>query len=182
MSGYQLAVYTFNQFVAPYLSDKIEGFRKAEPGVFKTIENAQGFVARSGYDGEEGPESWGTQVFPDCWSNSNGDGWAPSTLSLWDSIEALMAATYKGPHGKTLPNGKDWHLQADHIPEFVLWWVKKGTTPNWVDAADRFHDLISRGPNPHAFTFKTAFDPYGRPLVPDFKMVKSIAQRNAQNA
>lgn len=82
MRDHRLAVYTFNQFVAPYQSDRIRGFREAEPGTFLAIENAEGFVARSGYEGEEGPSSWGEQVFPDCWANSNGDGWAPSTLSL----------------------------------------------------------------------------------------------------
>lgn len=73
-SGY-LAVYTFNQFIAPYESQEIKGFRDLEPITFRTLEKSAGFIARSGYDGEDGPDSWGEQVFPDSWLNLNGDGW-----------------------------------------------------------------------------------------------------------
>lgn len=182
MRDHKLAVYTFNQFVAPYQSDQIRGFREAEPRIFLTIENAEGFIARAGYDGEEGPSIWGEQVFPNCWTNSNDDGWAPSTLSLWASVEALMAATYQGPHGKVLRHGKDWHVPADHIPEYVLWWVADGSTPNWADAVDRFEDLMTNGPSLRAFTFKNAFDPNGKPYKPDVAMMKDLAKQNTQNA
>lgn len=182
MRDHRLAVYTFNQFVAPYQSDRIRGFREAEPGTFLAIENAEGFVARSGYEGEEGPSSWGEQVFPHCWTNSNGDGWAPSTLSLWASLEALMAATYQGPHGRVLRNGKDWHVPADHIPEYVLWWVAEGDTPDWAEAVGRFEDLMENGPNPRAFTFKAAFDPTGRPYKPDVGRMKDLARQTAQKS
>ncbi|WP_199823743.1 DUF3291 domain-containing protein [Labrenzia sp. OB1] len=174
-----LAVYTFNQFVAPYQSEQIRGFREAEPGTFSTLETSEGFIARSGYDGEEGPPTWGEQVFPDCWSNSNGDGWAPSTLSLWSSLEALMAATYQGPHGRLLRHGKDWHIPADHIPEYVLWWKGDGDRPDWAEAVARFEDLMSNGPGPAAFSFKNAFDPAGRPFKPDIGKMKNLAKLNA---
>ncbi|WP_299813039.1 DUF3291 domain-containing protein [uncultured Roseibium sp.] len=180
MQEHKLAVYTFNQFVAPYQSEQISGFREAEPGTFFTLENAEGFIARSGYDGEDGSPSWGEQVFPDCWSNSNGDGWAPSTLSLWSSIEALMAATYQGPHGRVLRHGKDWHVSADHIPEYVLWWVEDGNRPDWTEAVERFETLMAEGPGPTAFTFKNAFDPGGRPFKPDLGKMKDFARQNAR--
>jgi hypothetical protein len=179
MQDQLLAVYTFNQFVAPYQSERIKGFRDAEPATFRTIEKAEGFIARSGYVGEPGPESWGEQVFPSCWTNGNGDGWAPSTLSLWSSIESIMAATYQGPHGRLLRYGKDWHIPADHIPEYVLWWVPDGERPDWAAAVGRFEKLMVDGPNPNAFTFKTAFDVVGSRYTPDRVLIKDLAQRNA---
>jgi hypothetical protein len=181
MGGHHLAAYTFNQFVAPYLSETISGFRNAEPDIFHTMETAAGFVARAGYDGEEGFRTWGEQVFPSCWDNSNRDGWAPSTLSLWESPEALMAATYRGPHGKVLRYGKDWHIKADHIPEYVLWWVPKNHTPNWAEAILRFDTLMQHGASQKAFTFKALFDQNGTSAKPDISKVKALAQANAQS-
>jgi hypothetical protein len=182
MGAHRLAVYKFNQFVAPYQSDTIKGFRDVEPGVFSTLERAEGFLGRSGYAGEDGPASWGEQVFPTCWTNDNGDGWAPSTLSLWASLEALMAATYRGPHGKVLRKGSDWHIPAAHIPEYVLWWVSADEIPDWTEAVRRFEDLMATGPSPRAFTFKCAFDPAGSPVPPDTVKVKYFAERNAVEA
>ncbi|WP_306149820.1 MULTISPECIES: hypothetical protein [unclassified Roseibium] len=45
MEAHHLAVYTFNQFLAPYQSDAIKGFRDAEPGAFAEMERASGFIA-----------------------------------------------------------------------------------------------------------------------------------------
>ncbi len=107
MQTYNLAVYTFGQFLAPYESQKIRGFRNAEPHAMAAIEQSEGFISRSGYDGEPGPACWGTQVFPKYWVD-NGDGWAPSTLSLWRDIESIMAATYRGFHGAAYRKGRNW--------------------------------------------------------------------------
>lgn len=178
MQQHLLAAYTFNQFIAPFQSDAIKGFRDAEPGAFAAIEHAEGFVARSGYDGEEGPPSWGIQVFPKCWENSNGDGWAPSTLSLWASMEALMAATYHGDHGNAYRQGHKWHVQAQHVPEYVLWWVPDDHRPDWSEAINRFEMLMDTGPGDQAFSFKQAFAPDGRPVKPDAALIKELAKRN----
>lgn len=175
-----LAVYSFNQFIAPYQSDAIKGFRDAEPLAFAELEQAEGFIARSGYDGEVGPDSWGLQVFPKCWANVNGDGWAPSTLSLWRSLEALMAAIYHGVHGSAYRQGHAWHIKTDHIPGYVLWWVEPDHQPDWTEAVERFEQLMAHGPTPHAFSFKSAFDPEGTPVRPDSGQVKMLAARNAE--
>lgn len=64
MPGHYLAAYTFNEFLDRYQSDLIKGFREAEPDAYRAIEAAEGFVSRSGYDGEPGPESLGGTGFP----------------------------------------------------------------------------------------------------------------------
>lgn len=178
MQAHLLAAYTFNQFIAPFQSDAIKGFRDAEPGAFDAIEAASGFVARSGYDGEDGPPSWGVQVFPKCWENGNGDGWAPSTLSLWTSMEALMAATYHGAHGDAYRQGHKWHIRANHIPEYVLWWVPDDHRPNWSEAIARFEALMEDGPSAAAFSFKQAFTPDGQRIKPDTAAIKELARQN----
>ncbi|MEP3428967.1 MAG: DUF3291 domain-containing protein [Roseibium sp.] len=176
-----LAVYTFNQFIAPYNSPAIKGFREAEPGAFSELERSYGFIARSGYDGDEGPDSWGTQVFPSCWTD-NGDGFAPSTLSLWVSLEALMAATYHGAHGQAFKQGHLWHDHNSQLPGSVFWWVLNNHQPDWSEAVDRFEKLRADGPSPEAFTAKNAFDPNGQPYSYDAKRVRDLAVRNKANA
>lgn len=54
---------------------------------------------------------------------------APSTLSLWASVEAILAATYHGLHSEAVRRSLEWHIEADHVPGYVLWWVEVGHQP-----------------------------------------------------
>jgi len=178
MAAFRLAAYTFNRFLDRYQSDRVKGFRDAEPGAFAAMDRAEGFIARSGYDGEDGPESWGPQVFPKYWVD-NGDGFAPSTLSVWRSIEALMAATYHGVHGDAFRNGADWHVRPTPFPAYVIWWVPEDHRPDWIEAVSRLEWLGDNGPTPKAFSFKTAFTPNGERYGPNVQDVKRLAALNA---
>jgi len=181
MTGHYLAAYTFNEFLDRYQSDLIKGFREAEPHAFRTIEAAEGFIARSGYDVEPGPETWGTQVFPRYWKD-NGDGFAPSTLSLWTSAEALMAATFHGIHGKAYRRGAEWHAHPAPWPNYALWWVAKDHQPDWAEAVRKIEHLGDHGPTETAFTFKALFDPEGRSFKPDTAKIKRLAASNQLKA
>ncbi len=177
----RLALYTFGQFVAPYESQQIKGFRDAEPHVLEKIENASGFLGRSGYDDEVDPPVWGEQVFPKYWQD-NGDGWAPSTLSLWDSLEAALAACYHGLHGQALKRGREWNVKPDGWPNYVAWWVAGDHRPDWSEAVSRLEHLGDHGPSPTAFTFKTMFGPDGQAARIDTAEVKRLAAENAAAA
>jgi hypothetical protein len=181
MADHHLAVYTFGQLLAPYESQKIKGFRDAEPGAFAAIDRAEGLIARSGYDGDPGPESWGEQVFPKYWVD-NGDGAAPSTLSLWQDIESIMAATYRGVHGAAYRRGRNWFVLTKKWPGYVLWWVPAGHRPDWAEGIARFEHLGDNGPSLSAFDFKRAFLPDGTPTKADMDRMKEIAARNEGRA
>jgi len=181
MTVFCLAAYTFNQFLDRYESPRVQGFRDAEPGAFAAMDRAEGLIGRSGYDGEAGPASWGTQVFPKYWVD-NGDGFAPSTLSVWRLIEALMAATYHGAHGNAFRKGADWHVRPTPFPAYVVWWVPEDHRPDWAEAVERLEHLGDQGPTPGAFTFKTAFSPEGAPYRPDTGEIKRLAAANAAKA
>lgn len=75
-----LAIYNFNNFRVRAEEPANQGFHDRNDLNFQAAEMSEGFVARSGYEGEEGPESWGPQVFPRFYID-NGDGWAPATPS-----------------------------------------------------------------------------------------------------
>jgi hypothetical protein len=96
-------------------------------------------------------------------------------LSVWSSIEALHAFTYRTAHGKVFAERKRWFAEwKEHVhrlpelgadaPFVALWWVPEGQRPTPAEALERLRMLGARGPGPQAFTFKRPFSPAGLPL------------------
>jgi hypothetical protein len=158
-----LAIYNFGMFRTPAESPINQGFRDREPVNFEAAARAPGFIARSGYPDEPGPQSWGEQVYPRFYID-RGDGWAPSTLSLWTDLESLMAFAYSGVHAEALKHASDWFMPKAW-PPYVIWWVPAAHRPDWQEAVARFERLHDLGPTPEAFTFKSPFDAQGRPTT-----------------
>lgn len=167
-----LAVYNFGMFRERADSPSNQGFRDREPVNFDAVERAPGFIARAGYAGEPCRESWGIQVYPRFYIEQ-GDGSAPSTLSLWSDIEYLMAFTYSGVHAEALRHASDWFVPKSW-PPYVLWWVQEGHRPDWSEAVARFELLHDHGPTHEAFTFKSPYDTCGKPRVIDKEAVKRL--------
>lgn len=179
MSGaFHLAIYNFGIHVAPYGDPAVEGFLKREPFNFEAARRAVGYVGRSGYDGEPGPESWGEQIFP-RFLNGSGYEAGPSSLSLWQDIECLMAFSYSGVHSEALKNARNWNVKQKW-PSLVLFWIVAGEKLEWSDAVRRFEQLADYGASPSAFTFKQAYDPEGRPYEVDRERVKILAAANVE--
>ncbi|GAB5460715.1 DUF3291 domain-containing protein [Hoeflea alexandrii] len=176
-SGSQLGMYNFGLHVAPYDAPEVQGFLRREPLNFAAAERASGFVARSGYEGEPGPKSWGIQVFPRFIEGSGHDS-GPSSLSVWADIESLMAFSYAGVHAEALKNARNWNTRNDW-PPLVLWWLEAGRRPDWEQAAERLEWLHDHGAGPRAFTFKQAYGPDGAPLEIDRDRVKALIEANA---
>lgn len=181
MSGHWLAIYAFGQFRTRADHPNVDIFHSEEPRVWAAMERAEGFIARSGYEDEPGPESWGEQVYPKYWRD-NGDGWAPSIISLWQDLECALAAVYKGPHAEILREGPKFMQDHTDYPAYVLWWVPKNHQPDWDEAVDRFELLGDEGPSPDAFTFKVAFDPAGNAVTANGTTARQIAERNRLTA
>ncbi len=177
MSGAtKLAIYNFGLFVASYDSPAVEGFRLREPSNFLAAETAQGFVGRSGYDGDPGPESWGLQVFP-RFIKGSGFETAPSSLSLWADLESLMAFSYSGVHADALKHARTWQVEK-RWPALVLWWTDN--RPDWTEAVARFERLHDHGPGPEAFNFKDPYGPDGERISIDRARVRELAALNGE--
>lgn len=140
-------------------------------------ERADGFIARSGYADEPGPESWGVQVYPRFYEE-RGDGWSPSTLSLWSDIESPMAFSYGGYHAETMRHGREWFPKQEW-PPLVLWWVADGHRPEWSEGVVRLEHLHDNGPSPFAFDFRNAFDGNGAPMRADTAEIRRKMGLNA---
>jgi hypothetical protein len=178
----RLAVYNFGMFRQPSAHESNDGFHARNDLNFATAEASAGFIARSGHEGEPGPESWGLQVYPRFYVE-RGDGWSPATLSLWRDLPSLMAFTYAGIHAEAMRHAREWFVEPEW-PSHVLWWVADDHRPDWAEGVARLERLHDHGPSADAFSFKTAFDPGGAPTRADRNAVRQLIAENqsAQSA
>lgn len=79
-------------------------------------------------------------------------------LSVWESIDALHAFTYRSEHRELLRGRAEW-FHSRTGPHQVLWWVPAGHLPDVGEAQDRLAHLEAHGPTSVAFTFAHRFDP-----------------------
>ncbi|MEO1493772.1 MAG: DUF3291 domain-containing protein [Pseudomonadota bacterium] len=172
------ALYTFGIFRERAESEVNAEFHRRNDPILASVAQADGFVARAGYDDEDGdPPEWGPQVWP-RWYVELGDGWSPATLSVWEDLEAIAAYAYSGFHGEAVRMGRQWFVDGPW-PPFVIWWIADGTRPDWVEGVKRFHDLADNGPQATAFDLKAPFDRDGVRMDLD---TSKIAQRRSVNA
>lgn len=177
MMSKQVALYTFGVFSERADDPVNDGFHALNDPILEVVDWAPGLIARSGYDSDPGPESWGQETYPPFYSE-RGDGWSPATLSLWTDLESIMAFSYFGLHAEALKRGREW-FEKPRWPPYALWWCEDGDRPQWRDAVERHGHLHTQGATPYAFTFKEAFDAQGNRTVIDRQRVKAIAGQSA---
>ena len=79
-------------------------------------------------------------------------------MSVWESVEALHAFTYRTAHAPVFAKRKEWFEEwrsAVGGSSFALWFVEPGVIPTVLEAKRRFQILNEQGPCADAFTFKT---------------------------
>jgi hypothetical protein len=174
----RLAIYNFGMFKVAGSDPANQGFHDRGDPNLAAAEQSDGFIARSGYEDDPGPESWGQQIYPRFYVE-RGDGWSPSTLSLWRDIASLMAFSYSGVHAEAMRHAREWFVKPAW-PGYVLWWVDAGHTPEWAEGVERMEFLHDNGGSPFAFDFKTPFDALGNPVLIDRELVKRTMRLNAE--
>jgi hypothetical protein len=173
----RLAIYNFNNFRHPSAHPANDGFHERNDLNFAAAEASEGFIARSGYIGEPGPDTWGEQVFPRFYVE-NGDGSAPSTLSLWTDLSSLFAFAYAGIHVEAMRNARLW-FDRHQWPPYVLWWTDDNHVPIWAEGVERLEYLHDNGASCYAFDFKEPFDRNGNPTKIDRAAAKAKQEANA---
>ncbi len=134
---------------APLDHPSMFGFTSRLDEINALADEAQGFVWRLQTD--EG-DATSIRAFDD-----------PSlivNLSVWESIEALHAFTYRSEHRELLRGRREWFLRRDGHHQ-VLWWVPVGHLPDVDEARRRLDHLERHGPTDMAFTFADRFSPPG---------------------
>ncbi len=175
---HHLALYTYGAFIGRSADPHNDGFHQRNDPVLACVDVAPGLIARSGYDSDPGPPCWGKQVYPRYWKD-NGDGFSPSTLSLWCNMESAIAFAYYGLHADALKHGREW-FQKPQWPPYVAWWIAAGNRPDWTEGVARIEHLQDNGPTPFAFSFTQAFDAEGEPVSVDHERVKLIVGRKRE--
>lgn len=83
-------------------------------------------------------------------------------MSVWESIEALHAYTYRTAHAEVYAARRRWFTGPEAVVgghALALWWIPAGTRPSVAEAKRRLERIVAEGPSPEAFTFKVRFPP-----------------------
>src|SRR5688572_27053519 len=103
---------------APYGHAEVAGFEQLTPDVFRLAEQSPGFIARAvevddnveltNFERDWG--SWGKFTVPRFYDGGfeTASDTRASTLSLWESIEAVRSFAYSGLHKQALVQRQEW--------------------------------------------------------------------------
>jgi hypothetical protein len=83
-------------------------------------------------------------------------------MSVWESIEALHAYTYRTAHAEVYAARRRWFEESravvgGHV--LAMWWMPCGKRPTVADAKTRMAEITADGPSQSVFTFKQRFPP-----------------------
>ncbi len=152
---YVLAQVNIGRLVAPLDSPALADFAASLDAVNAVADAAPGFVWR--LMTEEG-NATALRVF--VHDAEGADGGILLNMSVWESVEALVAYLYGDAHLAMLRRRREWFSRAKDAYS-AAWWVPRGHIPTLLEAEDRVRHLRAHGPTPFAFTLKRHFPPPG---------------------
>jgi heme-degrading monooxygenase HmoA len=91
-----------------------------------------------------------------------GDPYVLFNMSVWESIDALHAYTYRTAHSEVYAARKTWFADVKAVVgghALAMWWIAVGERPDVTDAKARLEHITAHGPSERAFTFKRRFPP-----------------------
>ena len=82
-------------------------------------------------------------------------------MSVWESIDALHAYTYRTAHAEVYAARRRWFVDTKAVVgghALAMWWIPRGELPTVADARERLAAITVHGPTERAFTFKQRFE------------------------
>jgi Domain of unknown function (DUF3291) len=149
-AGWEIAQLNVGRAVSPLDEAPMADFMARLAEINALAERSPGFVWR--LQGDSGNNT--------DYRADDGDPLFIVNLSVWSSLEALHAFTYRSDHRSVFARRFDW-FQRRSGPNMVAWWQPAGVIPDVADALHRLRLLETDGPTPEAFTFKSPFPPPG---------------------
>ena len=146
MTAYHIAQINIARMLAPIDSDTMSGFVARIDEINALADTADGFIWR--LQGEEG-NATALRVFADDMLIIN--------MSVWESIDALHAYTYKSDHAQVFRRRKDWFSLMEK-PHMALWYIPAGHIPTPDEAKHKLALIEKQGASPSAFTFVKRFE------------------------
>lgn len=83
-------------------------------------------------------------------------------MSVWESVDALHAYTYRTAHSEVYAARKRWFVDAKAVVgghAVAMWWIRANERPTVLEAKQRLTAITEHGPSARAFTFKHRFPP-----------------------
>ncbi|MFZ4826717.1 MAG: DUF3291 domain-containing protein [Phototrophicaceae bacterium] len=145
MTTYHLTQINHARLIAPIEDPRIADFRNALDEINHLAEQTEGFVWRLVGTGNDATD---IQLFDDPMVIVN--------MSVWETIDALFAFTYRSQHVDFYRRRREW-FDAHTLPTPVLWWNPRGYIPSLKDAHQRIDYMAQHGATPYAFNFKQRF-------------------------
>ncbi|MEL7434340.1 MAG: DUF3291 domain-containing protein [Chloroflexota bacterium] len=144
MTDYHLAQLNIARMLAPIDSDTMSGFVARLDEINALAESTDGFIWRL-----TTPAGNATALRP------FDDDMLIVNMSVWESINALHAYTYKSTHVELIRDRKSWFSLME-TPHMVLWWIPVATVE---EAKQKLDHLNEHGATSQAFTFSKRFSP-----------------------
>jgi hypothetical protein len=141
MTDWHLAQINIGRTVAPLDDPAMAGFIAALDPVNALADASLGFVWRLQ---DDSGHATNIRVFDDPRMIIN--------MSVWESLAALRAFTYRSHHVGVLTRRKQWFEKLDR-PHLALWWTAAGGRPTAAEGLARLDHLHRNGPGEFAFTF-----------------------------
>jgi len=140
---YHLAQLNIGRLKHPPEDPRVSGFFDELDRINELAEASPGFVWRLQSDSGNATD---IDVF--------GDPLEIVNLSVWESVEALKAFTYRTDHIELFRQRHDW-FEPKTQAHLVMWWIEAGHIPEPEEAVERLERLRAQGPSDHAFTFSS---------------------------
>jgi hypothetical protein len=149
---YQLAQANVAYAIAPSDDPRMADYMARLDEINLLADHSPGFVWRYFTDSRD-PEQ---REFSDPYVLFN--------MSVWESIEALHAYTYRTAHAEVYAARRRWFVDDKAVVgghALAMWWIPAGQRPTVSEAKERLRAITTDGPSPRAFTFKHRFPPPG---------------------
>ncbi len=147
-SGLLMHLAEFNIGLLKYDWDdpRVADFADNLDRVYNLARRAPGYVWHL-----DGAEMEAAQLDPD--GPLLGNARVASTLSVWQSPEALRAFAFQTVHRQFYDRREEWYDEAQQLWQhrLVMWWVPEGHCPDLTEAVARLHLLEQNGHTDAAF-------------------------------
>ncbi len=140
-----IAQFNWGTLKADWDAPEVDEFVQAIDRVNALAEKSPGFVWRLANDEME-EQQIGVASSID-WADKTR---VASTLSVWESGQALKTFVFSGVHGSFYRRGAEWFERSD-FPRLVLWRIRPGVRPTVTDGVERLKHLAKNGASEFAF-------------------------------
>jgi heme-degrading monooxygenase HmoA len=145
---FHLAQFNIARALAPLDDPLLADFVAQIDAMNAAAETSPGFIWR--LKGEGGVSSSFVRAYADPNMLVN--------LTVWETVEALHAYTYRSGHAGVFRQRKHW-FEPSEKAAVVLWWLPIGQIPSLSEACARLDYLWEHGATTYAFTFRQPFPP-----------------------